>query len=104
MENKKIKYWKIWLIVFLVVLAFVGYVDFQESNGNSPIITPISMVIGSPGYILYVIFTGDIHGAQPGPIGQFGRILVASIGSTFFWSGLATIFLRLSQLNKKKNE
>ncbi len=39
-----------------------------------------------PGFILYVIATGDIHGWQPGPIDQSGRVLVTGFGSAIFWS------------------
>lgn len=43
-------------------------------------------VLLMPGIFLYVIVTGDIHGWQPGPIGQSGRVIVTGFGSAVFWS------------------
>lgn len=52
-----------------------------------------------PGFILYVIVTGDIHGWQPGPIGQSGRVLVTGFGSATFWT--TTWFFFAKRRSKK---
>jgi hypothetical protein len=86
-NQKKGQFWKIALIVFLVLTPITIFSDVMDSKGDDAVLG-IFMVPLMPGYIIYVLVTGDIHGWQPGPIGQSGRIIVTIIGSWIFWTPL----------------
>jgi hypothetical protein len=86
-SQKKGKFWKIALIVFLVLTPITILSDIMDRKGDDAVMA-IFMVPLMPGYIIYVLVTGDIHGWQPGPIGQSGRIIVTIIGSWIFWTPL----------------
>ena len=86
-NQKKSNFWKITLIVLLVLTPITIVSDIMDSKGDDSVMG-IFMLPLMPGYIIYVLVTGDIHGWQPGPIGQSGRIIVTVIGSWIFWTPL----------------
>ena len=68
-----------------VILSLLAYLlEYLESIGKDSFLVFLWIFL-MPGFILYVIVTGDIHGWQPGPIGQYRRVLVTGFGSTVFW-------------------
>ena len=75
------------LIVVLVLTPITIVSDLMDSKGDDSVMG-IFMLPLMPGYIIYVLLTGDIHGWQPGPMGQSGRIIVTIIGSWIFWTPL----------------
>ena len=86
-NQKKGNFWKIALIVFLVLTPITILSDIMDSKGDDAVMG-IFMVPLMPGYLIYILVTGDIHGWQPGPIGQSGRIIVTIIGSWISWTPL----------------
>ena len=92
-ERRRGKLWKIALIVFLVLTPITIFSDMMDIKGHDAVVG-IFMVPLMPGYIIYILLTGDIHGWQPGPIGQSGRIIVTLIGSWLFWTPLIYWFTK----------
>lgn len=78
-SNKKATFRWIAALLF----AFVGISSTISEIDDS--IGAIFLFILFPGFVLYVLVTGDIHGWQPGPIGHTGRVAVTTIGSFIFW-------------------
>jgi hypothetical protein len=73
-------------ILFLGGFSTLTYLlEYLERNEQDAYLGFLWILI-MPGFFLYVILTGDIHGWQPGPIGQLGRVLVTGFGSAIFWS------------------
>jgi hypothetical protein len=56
---------------------------------NSPFWSSLVVLPLLPGYLVYLLVTGDIHGWYPGPIGVGGRVTVVSTFSTLIWALLA---------------
>ena len=101
-ENQKnANFWKIALIVLLVLTPITIVSDMMDSKGDDSVMG-IFMLPLMPGYIIYVLVTGDIHGWQPGPIGQAGRIIVTIIGSWIFWTPL--IYWIKKKLKRTKDQ
>jgi hypothetical protein len=80
-------FWRVALIVLGIITLVTVISDLMESKGDDTLIG-IFMLPLFPGFIIYTLVTGDIHGWQPGPIGQWGRILVTALGSWLFWTPL----------------
>jgi hypothetical protein len=55
-----------------------------------------------PGFIIYIISTGDIHGWQPGPIGQLGRVIVTALGAWLCWSIIAMAIYQAKKIRREK--
>ncbi|HSY60595.1 MAG TPA: hypothetical protein VK796_01915 [Cytophaga sp.] len=85
----------------MAIITSIG--DVLDKNHNDSIFSGILFIPMLPGFIIYVLTKGDIHGWQPGPIGQVGRIAVCAFGSWMFW--LPFIFKiymwKLKRANKK---
>ncbi|MDF7810909.1 hypothetical protein [Hymenobacter sp. YC55] len=77
-------------IVSAVALAVIALTLISENIPDSLFVGPIDTAALIclpllPGYIGYIIVTGDIHGWQPGPIGYGGRVAVSSFFNILFW-------------------
>lgn len=80
------------LLVGLTTLTLVlEYLDSKEI-GDAWLIIPGLILM--PGFIIYVLVTGDIHGWKPGPIGQEGRLIVTILGSWLVWTPVAYFIYR----------
>lgn len=79
-QKSKRKFWIIALLTLVVLAITTTIADVFDAG-------PL-MILSMPGFIIYVLVTGDIHGWQPGPIGQAGRIIVTTLGSWLFWTPL----------------
>jgi hypothetical protein len=92
-------------VVSVVALVVIALTLLSENIPDSLFIGPIDIAALIclpllPGYIVYIIVTGDIHGWQPGPIGYGGRVAVSSFFNVLFW---LPIVFRLRK-RKAKNE
>jgi hypothetical protein len=90
------------LILFsaLATLSALAYgLEYLEKIEKDSYVSFLWILL-MPGFILYVTVTGDIHGWQPGPIGQFGRVLVTGFGSALFWT---TIWYFIARRRIKKD-
>lgn len=75
-------------VTLLVLATTTTIADILDTNhSDSPLLDAL-IIPSMPGFIIYVLLTGDIHGWQPGPIGQAGRIIVTTLGSWIFWTPL----------------
>lgn len=81
----KTKYILILFSAFATLSGLAYGLEYLEKNGKDSYVAFLWILL-MPGFILYVILTGDIHGRQPGPIGQSGRVLVTGFGSSIFWT------------------
>jgi hypothetical protein len=95
MKNDKPKN-RFWIIAVLVLIVLTITTTIGDVFGSALFIFP-----SIPGFIVYVLVTADIHGWQPGPIGQAGRIIVTTLGSWIFWTPL--IYWIYKRRLKKKN-
>jgi hypothetical protein len=84
-KRQESKFWKVALITLAVLTPITILSDILESKGDDTLMA-IFMLPLMPGFIIYIIVTGDIHGWQPGPIGQGGRIIVTILGAWIFWT------------------
>ncbi len=74
------------LVSLTCILSSLTYLlEYLEANEQDAYLGFLWILV-MPGFLLYVIVTGDIHGWQPGPIGQLGRVLVTGFGSAIFWT------------------
>ncbi len=92
-EKSKNRFWIIALLTLVVLTITTTIADVFDSG--------LFIIPSMPGFIIYVLVTGDIHGWQPGPIGQAGRIIVTTLGSWIFWTPL--IYWIYKRRLKKKN-
>ncbi|RNI25645.1 hypothetical protein [Rufibacter latericius] len=82
-------------IGMLVGLGLLGILtEWNERQGPDNGFINFLSILLFPGFILYVLTTGDIHGWQPGPIGQTGRVMVTVLGSWIFWSVISYLINR----------
>ena len=84
-----------------LVLAFVLLSEYHKQIPPPFWVSLITYPL-LPGYMVYILVTGDIHGWKPGPIGFDGRVAVVSISNTLIWA-LVVWFLtkRTRQATKK---
>jgi hypothetical protein len=87
---------RFWMIASLTLLVLTITTIIEDAFDLGLFIMP-----SMPGFIIYVLATGDIHGWQPGPIGKVGRIVVTMLGSWVFWTPL--IYWIYKRRLKKKN-
>ncbi|MFC6998459.1 hypothetical protein [Rufibacter roseus] len=88
LTNTKIEFWIVAIVIFLVLAILTTTGDILDTNNNDSGFVGLIVLPTIPGFILYVLVTGDIHGWQPGPIGQVGRIIVTTVGAWMFWTPL----------------
>jgi hypothetical protein len=87
-DGTKSRFWVIALVTlsFLAITTATG--DILDSNSTESSLVGLLIIPSLPGFLVYVLVTGDIHGWQPGPIGQVGRIIVTTLGAWIFWTPL----------------
>jgi hypothetical protein len=83
------------VILFFLSLTFSTLSEVDESWEG------LFLLYNFPGFIVYVISTGDIHGWKPGPIGQAGRVVVTALGSWTFWSLLAFAIYKAKKIRRQ---
>lgn len=94
-EKAKSKFWIIALLTLVVLTITTTIADVFDSG--------LFIITSMPGFIIYVLVTGDIHGWTPGPIGQAGRIAVTTFGSWMFWTPLI-YWIYKRRLKRKKRD
>jgi hypothetical protein len=95
-KEKKSKLWKIAFITLGILASIAAVSDIMETDGDDSLMGTFLFPL-MPGIVVYILVTGDIHGWQPGPIGQVGRILVMVLGSWIFWTPLVYwIYIKLT--------
>ena len=87
-QNLKRKFWVIAGVTLLVLATTTTIADVLDTNNSDGVLVTVLIIPSMPGFLLYVLITGDIHGWQPGPIRQAGRIIVTTLGSWVFWTPL----------------
>ena len=95
-KKPKNRFWTIALLTFLVLIITTTIGDILDTNNESGL-TGLFIIPSIPGFLVYVMVTGDIHGWQPGPIGQVGRIVVTALGSWLFSTPL------INWVSKRRN-
>ena len=90
-------FFKTLLVVLPLVIGltlFNEYLDGRDYHGvfSVPFVLPLL-----PGYLVYIITTGDIHGWRPGPIGVSGRIIVSGVANALFWTFILARLLKRSR-------
>ena len=93
-------FFKTLLVVLPLVIGltlFNEYLEGRDYHGvfSMPLVLPLL-----PGYLVYIITTGDIHGWRPGPIGVSERIIVSGVANALFWT---FILARLLKRSRAKN-
>ena len=73
-------------VTLLLLTATTTTADILDTNHIESGFVLLLTLPSMPGFFIYVLVTGDIHGWQPGPIGQAGRIAVTTLGSWIFWT------------------
>ena len=69
-----------------VVVGLTLLMEYVDRLPNPPFWSSLVVLPLIPGYLVYVLVTGDIHGWYPGPIGVGGRVAVVSICTTLVWA------------------
>lgn len=94
-NEKKTKrgFWIIALVMLVVLVTTTTIADVLNTNKNDSVFVGILGIASLPGFFIYVFTTGDIHGWQPGPIGQAGRIIVCTVGSWMFCCHLLFVYI-----------
>ena len=94
----KRRFWVIAILTLLVLATTTTTADILDTNHSESAFLGVLILPSMPGFVLYVLVTGDIHGWQPGPIGQAGRIIVTTLGSWIFWTPIVYwIYKRLKR-------
>ena len=73
-----------WLAPVAVGLTLL--MEYADRLPNPPFWGSLVALPLLPGYLIYVLTTGDIHGWHPGPIGIGGRVAVVSTFNTLIWA------------------
>lgn len=87
-QKLKSRFWTVALVTLLALALTTTIADILDTNHSDSAFLGMLIIPSMPGFIIYVLVTGDIHGWQPGPIGQAGRIIVTTLGSWIFWTPL----------------
>jgi hypothetical protein len=87
-KKTKTRFWVIALVTLVILAITTTTADILDTNNNDSAFLGLLIIPSMPGFLIYVVVTGDIHGWQPGPIGQSGRIIVMTLGSWIFWTPL----------------
>lgn len=82
------RFWTIALVTLFVLAITTATADILDTNNSDSGFLGVLIGPSMPGFLVYVLATGDIHGWQPGPIGQARRIIVTTVGSWIFWTPL----------------
>jgi hypothetical protein len=93
-KEKKNKFWLIALGLLAGLTGLTLLLEYLESRVVHDSWMTIPYLPIMPGFFIYVIITGDIHGWKPGPIGQEGRIIVTIIASWVVWTLIAYVVCR----------
>lgn len=101
-DKTKNSLWTIALMTLLVLIITTTTGDILDTNNSESELAGLLIIPSIPGFIIYVLVTGDIHGWQPGPIGQVGRISVTTLGAWIFWTPLI-YWIYKRRLRKKHN-
>ncbi len=82
------RFLKITAVATIILIPLTLILEKLENSEPHTTVTAVMSLFIMPGFIIYVIVTGDIHGWKPGPIGVGGRITVTVLASALFWSTL----------------
>lgn len=101
-DRTKSRFWAIGLVTLLILTITTTAGDILDTNNSGSALVGLLIVPSIPGFLVYVLVTGDIHGWQPGPIGQVGRIIVTTLGAWIFWTPLIYwIYRRIKRIREK---
>ncbi len=109
MLRDKNKFWAIAILTLFTLTLTTTVGDIWETNASRMSVhkEPPSSFLGAllipsiPGYLVYIVMTGDLHGWRPGPIGQVGRIAVMTLGSWIFWTPI--VYLVYIKVRRKRD-
>ena len=101
-QRKRNRFWTVALLTLLILTVTTTIADILDTNNSDNVFAGLLIIPSMPGFILYALVTGDIHGWQPGPIGQVGRIVVTTFGAWIFWTPLI-YWIYKKRLTKKNN-
>lgn len=85
-----------------IVIASLALAYFTDNEDRVPGFMMFLLLFEMPGYFIYMLATGDIHGWQPGPIGAAGRIMVTGLGTALFWCGIVFLVKRIRRKRDNK--
>jgi hypothetical protein len=88
------------LLITVIVILFLSLI-FSTLSEIDDSWQGMFLLYNFPGFIVYVISTGDIHGWQPGPIGKTGRVIVIALGSWAFWSLVALAIYKAKKIRRQ---
>lgn len=108
-KNVKDKFWTIAILTLLTLTLTTTVGDIWDTNSSRISVhnneksrfLDLLLIPSIPGYLVYMLITGDIHGWRPGPIGQVGRIVVMTLGSWIFWTPI--VYLIYRKARKKRD-
>jgi hypothetical protein len=101
-DKAKNKFWIIALVILIVLTITTTTGDILDTNNSESGLVGLLIIPSMPGFLVYVLVTGDIHGWQPGPIGQVGRIIVTTLGAWIFWTPLIYWIYKKRKRSKEK--
>lgn len=88
------------LLVTIIVLFFLS-LTLSTLSEIGEAMEGMFLLYNFPGFIVYVLTTGDIHGWKPGPIGQAGRVIVTGLGAWVFWSLVAFAIYKAKKIRRE---
>lgn len=94
-EKKKKALIRTVVILFIVSFVFSALSQIDDSWEG------MFLLFNFPGFVVYVISTGDIHGWNSGPIGRVGRAIVTALGSWAFWSLVTFVIYKAKQIRRQ---
>jgi hypothetical protein len=94
-ERKKRRLFITVIVLFVLSLTFSILSEVDES------LEGMFLLYNFPGFIVYVLTTGDIHGWKPGPIGLAGRVIVTALGSWTFWFLVALAIYKAMKIRRQ---
>ena len=93
-------FFKTLLVVLPLVIGLTLFNEYLDGRDYHGVFSVPLVLLLLPGYLVYIITTGDIHGWRPGPIGVSGRIIVSGVANALFWT---FILARLLKRSRAKN-